>query len=104
MKKSGSSQHSNKKDKKVQLGSKNNIKYVKFDEKPKSISPKKNNSANKDLVENRKAKINSIVFNDLKTIKPEHTLIIHDINADFVNSNEFKNIAKACGILNNNEK
>ena len=104
LKKSGSSQHSNKKDKKNQLGSKNNIKYVKFDDKPKSITPKKNNSANKELPENKKTKINSIVFNDLKTIKPEHTLIIHDINANFVNSNEFKNIAKACGILNNNEK
>ena len=99
IKKSGSSQQSNnKKDKKVQLSSKNNIKCVKFDDKPKSITPKKNNSANKDL-ENKKPKTNSLVFNDLKTIKPEHTLIIHDINAEFVNSNEFKSIAKACGIL-----
>ena len=105
LKKSGSSQHSNnKKDKKVQLSSKNNIKCVKFDVNPKSLSPKKNNSANKELPDNKKPKFNSIVFNDLKTIKPEHTLIIHDINADFVNNIEFKKIAKACGILNNNDK
>ena len=86
----------------MQINSKNNnIKYVKFDDKTKSITPKKNNSANKELVVK---KSNSIVFNDLKTIKPEHTLIIHDITSEFVNNAEFKKIAKACGILNNPDK
>ena len=102
LKKSGSNNQSQKKFKNVQINSKNNnIKYVKFDDKPKSITPKKNNSANKELVVK---KSNSIVFNDLKTIKPEHTLIIHDITSEFVNNAEFKKIAKACGILNNPDK
>ena len=78
----------------------NNIKVVKFDEKPKSITPKKNNSANKNTVVN-KQKACSIVFNDLKTFKPEHTLVIHDINSDFINTNEFKKVVNACGLLNN---
>jgi len=104
LKKSGSSQQSHgQKEKNVKINSKNNIKFVKFDDKPKSITTKKNNSANKDLV-NKKAKNISVVFNDLKTIKPEHTLIIHDISYEFVNNNEFKKVAKACGILNNNNE
>ena len=103
LKKSGSSQRSLKKEKNVRINSKNNIKFVKIDEKTKSITPKKNNSANKELVI-KKIKSNNIVFNDLKIIKPEHTLIIHDINDEFVKSEEFKKVAKACGILNNNDK
>ena len=86
------------------ISSKHNIKFVKFeDDKTESMTPKKNNSASKEMTI-KKNKINSIVFNDLKTIKPEHTLILHDINYEFVLSNKFKNVAKACGILNNNEK
>ena len=103
LKKSGSSQRSLKKEKNVRINSKNNIKFVKIDEKTKSITPKKNNSANKELVI-KKIKSNNIVFNDLKIIKPEHTLIIHDINDEFVKNEEFKKVAKACGILNNNDK
>ena len=104
LKKSGSSQQTHdKKEKNLKINSKNNIKFVKLEDKGKSITPKKNNSANKELVI-KKTKINNIVFNDLKTIKPEHTLIIHDINDEFVNSDEFKKVVKACGILNNNDK
>ena len=103
LKKTGSSQRSLKKEKNFKINSKNNIKYVKIDDKTKSITPKKINSANKELVA-KKTKINNIVFNDLKSIKPEHTLIIHDIDEEFVKSDEFKKIAKACGILYNIEK
>ena len=103
LKKTGSSQRSLKKEKNFKINSKNNIKYVKIDDKTKSITPKKINSANKELVA-KKTKMNNIVFNDLKSIKPEHTLIIHDIDEEFVKSDEFKKIAKACGILYNIEK
>ena len=104
LKKSGSSQQPhNKKEKNVRINSKNNIKLVKIEDKRKSITPKKNTSANRELIIN-KTKINNIVFNDLKTIKPEHTLILHDINDEFINSDEFKKVVKACGILNNNDK
>ena len=103
LKKSGSSQQANnKKEKNVKINSKNNIKIVKINnDNIKSITPKKNNSEKKELVAK---KINNIVFNDLKTIKPEHTLIVHDITEEFANSNEFKKVAKACGILNNTDK
>ena len=83
------------------INSKNNIKCVKFeDDKNISNINQKNNSAKK---ENniKKNKFNSIVVNDLKNIKPEHTLIIHNIDYEFVNSSEFKNVVKACGLLNN---
>ena len=103
LKKSGSSQQANnKKEKNVKINSKNNIKIVKINnDNIKSITPKKNNSEKKELVAK---KINNIVFNDLKTIKPEHTLIIHDITDEFAMSDEFKKVAKACGILNINDK
>ena len=102
LKKSGSSQQANnKKEKTVRINSKNNIKMVKINDKVKSITPKKNNSEKKELTVK---KINNIVFNDLKTIKPEHTLIIHDITDEFAMSDEFKKVAKACGILNINDK
>ena len=78
--------------------SNNNIKVIKFDTKTKSITPKKNNNCTNGQ------KAISLVFNDLKLIKPEHTLIIHDINDNFVETNEFKKVAKACGMLNNIEK
>ena len=104
LKKPGSTHQSKQKEKKLGISSKHNIKFVKFeDDKTESMTPKKNNSASKEMTI-KKNKINSIVFNDLKTIKPEHTLILHDINYEFVLSNKFKNVAKACGILNNNEK
>ena len=104
MKKPGSTHQSKQKEKKLEITSKHNIKFVKFeDDKTESMTPKKNNSANKELTI-KKNKINSIVFNDLKNIKPEHTLILHIINYEFVLSNEFKNVAKACGILNNNNE
>ena len=96
LKASGSTRQSPVKEKKFGINSKNNIKCVKFEE---DINLK-NNSANKDS-NIKKAKVNSIVINDLKNIKPEHTLIIHDIDCEFVNNVEFKNIAKACGLLNN---
>mgnify|MGYP006916122017 CR=1 FL=1 len=96
LKKSGSTHQSPIKEKKFGINSKNNIKCVKFEE---DINLR-NNSANKDN-NLKKAKVNSIVINDLKIIKPEHTLIIHDIDYEFVNNFEFKNIAKACGLLNN---
>ena len=102
LKKSGSSQQANnKKEKTVKINSKNNIKMVKINDKVKSITPKKNNSEKKELAVK---KINNIVFNDLKTIKPEHTLIIHDITDEFAMRDEFKKVAKACGILNNTDK
>ena len=102
LKKSGSSQQANnKKEKTVKINSKNNIKMVKINDKVKSITPKKNTSEKKKLTVK---KINNIVFNDLKTIKPEHTLIIHDITDEFAMSDEFKKVAKACGILNINDK
>ena len=106
IKKSRSKNQSIKKEKSkiinVNINNSNNIKVVKFDEKPKSksITPKKNNSANKNAIIN-KQKASSLVFNDLKIFKPEHTLVIHDINSDFVNSIEFRQVAKACGLLNN---
>jgi hypothetical protein len=103
LKKSGSQNKSSKQGiNKINLNVCNNIKTVNFDTQTKSVTPKKNNSEKKSCV-NRQKTI-SLVFNDLKIIKPEHTLIIHDIDAAFVNSNEFKSIAKACGILNNNDK
>ena len=101
LKKSGTPNNSqNKKSKDINMN--NNLGIVKLDEKIKASTPRKNNSTNKKSI--KKQKISSLVFNDLKLIKPEHTLVIHDINADFVNSSEFKQIAKACGILNNSEK
>ena len=103
IKKSGSNHQSNKKEKNAQLSSKNNMKVVKFDNKSKSITPKKMNSESKNT-DIKKIKFVNVVFNDLKLIKPEHTLIIHDINSEFVQSNEFKKVVKACGILNNNDK
>ena len=104
IKKSGSSQKvQNKKEKNVTINSKNNIKIVKIDEKPKSITPKKNNSSEKELTR-KTLNINNIIINDLKVIKPEHTLIIHDINDEFANSIEFKKVVKSCGLLNINDK
>ena len=104
LEKPGSTHQSKQKDKKLQITSKHNIKFVKFDDdKTESLTPKKNNSASKEIPI-KKNKLNCIVFNDLKLIKQEHTLIIHDVNSEFVYSNEFKNVAKACGILNNNGK
>ena len=104
LKHSDSTHQSKQKEKNVRLNSKNNIKFVKFEnEKNEPMTSKKNNSANKETTI-KKNKMNSMVFNDLKTIKPEHTLIIHDINYEFVNNEEFKTVVKACGILNNNEK
>ena len=104
LKKSGSDNLSQKKDySKNNLNINNNIKLVIFNEQEKNIASKKNNSENKKSIIN-KQKESSLVFNDLKIIKPEHTLIIHDINSDLVLSKEFKQIAKACGLLNNSEK
>ena len=104
LKKSGSQNQTQKKEKNnnINLNDNNNIKVEKIGEKSKSITPRKNNSANKSGV--NKIKNASLVFNDLKLIKPEHTLVIHDINSDFVNTKEFKQVAKACGLLNNSEK
>ena len=105
IKKPGSSQKvQNKTEKNVTINSKNNIKVVKIDEKPKSITPRKSNSSKKELVR-KTLNLNNIIVNDLKSIKPEHTLIIHDINDEFANSDEFKKVLKSCGILiNNNDK
>lgn len=104
LKKSGYDNLSQKKEfSKNNLNTKNsnsNMKSVKKDEK--SIKSR-NNSENKKTVINMQ-KASYLVFNDLKIIKPEHTLVIHDINSDFVSSKEFKQIAKACGVLNNLEK
>ena len=100
LKKSGSENQTSKKEKKkiVNLNPiNNNIKAVKFDNNSKSITPRKNNSANKNVADKQKAA--SLVFNDLKLIKPEHTLVIHDLNSDLVNTSEFKQVAKACGLL-----
>ena len=104
LKKSGSQNKSSKEGiNKINLNEcSNNIKTVNFDTKTKSITPKKNNSEKKTCV-NRQKTI-SLVFNDLKIIKPEHTLIIHDFYPEFVDTNEFKKVAKACGLLNNTEK
>ena len=105
LKKSGSENQTLKKEKNkiVNLISiNNNIKTVKFDDNSKSMSQRKNNSANKNAADKQKSAY--LVFNDLKLIKPEHTLVIHDINSDFVNTPEFKQVAKACGLLNNSEK
>ena len=104
LKKSGSQNKSSKEGiNKINLNEcSNNIKTVNFDTKTKSVTPKKNNSEKKTCV-NRQKTI-SLVFNDLKIIKPEHTLIIHDFNPGFVDTNEFKKVAKACGLLNNKEK
>ena len=105
LKKSGSQAQSLKKEKSkiVNLTSiNNNIKTVKFDNNSKSTTPRKNNSANKEAASKQKGA--SLVFNDLKLIKPEHTLVIHDIYSEFVNTSEFKQVAKACGVLNNSEK
>ena len=104
LKKSGSqNQSSKKKISKINLIiNNNNIKVVKFGIKSYSKTPKKNNSENKNGVNKQKSIY--LVFNDLKQIKPEHTLVIHDINYEFVNTNEFKQVAKACGILNNIQK
>ena len=99
--KSGSQIQSQKKESKV-ININNNLKIVKLDEKIKSTTPRKTNSTNKKSI--KKQTNASLVFNDLKLIKPEHTLVIHDIYADFVNSNEFKQVIKACGLLNNSEK
>ena len=105
IKKPGSSQKvQNKTEKNVTINSKNNIKVVKIEEKPKSITPIKSNSSKKELVR-KTLNLNNIIVNDLKSIKPEHTLIIHDINDEFANSDEFKKVLKSCGILiNNNDK
>ena len=105
IKKPGSSQKvQNKTEKNVTINSKNNIKVVKIEEKPKSITPRKSNSSKKELVR-KTLNLNNIIVNDLKSIKPEHTLIIHDINDEFANSDEFKKVLKSCGILiNNNDK
>ena len=104
IKKSGSSQKvQNKKEKNVTINSKNNIKVVKIEEKPKSITPIKSNSSKKELVR-KTLNLNNIIVNDLKSIKPEHTLIIHDINDEFANSIEFKKVVKSCGLLNINDK
>ena len=105
IKKSGSSQKvQNKTEKNVTINSKNNIKVVKIEEKLKSITPRKSNSSKKELVR-KTLNLNNIIVNDLKSIKPEHTLIIHDINDEFANSDEFKKVLKSCGILiNNNDK
>jgi hypothetical protein len=103
LKKSGSQNKSSKQGiNKINLNVCNNIKTVNFDTQTKSVTPKKNNSEKKSCV-NRQKTI-SLVFNDLKIIKPEHTLIIHDINPEFVYTDEFKKVAKACGMLNNTEK
>ena len=103
LKKSGSQNKSSKQGiNKINLNVCNNIKTVNFDTQTKSVTPKKNNSEKKSCV-NRQKTI-SLVFNDLKIIKPEHTLIIHDINPEFVDTDEFKKVAKACGMLNNTEK
>ena len=93
LKKSGSQKHTIKKkrDPIIDLNiNNNNIKVVKFDEEYKSTTTKKNNSANKNCSNNQK--VLHLVFNDLKSIKPEYTLVIHDIDSDFVNTNEFKRL------------
>ena len=106
LKKSGSDNISHKKEisknllKTKNSNSNSNMKSVKKEEK---LIKSRNNSENKNAIIN-KQKASSMVFNDLKIIKPEHTLVIHDINSDFVSSKEFKQIAKACGVLNNLEK
>ena len=108
LKKSGSDNTSHKKEisknllktKNSNNNSNSNMKSVKKEEK---LIKSRNNSENKNAIIN-KQKASSMVFNDLKIIKPEHTLVIHDINSDFVSSKEFKQIAKACGVLNNLEK
>jgi hypothetical protein len=56
----------------------------------KSITPKRKSF--------HKLKVINIIFNDLKTIKPEHTLVVHDITASFVSNNEFKKVAIAGGL------
>ena len=107
LKKSGSDNISHKKEisknllktKNSNSNSNSNMKSVKKEEK---LIKSRNNSENKNAINKQKA--SSMVFNDLKIIKPEHTLVIHDINSDFVSSKEFKQIAKACGVLNNLEK
>ena len=104
LKKSGSDNLSHKKDiSKNNLNTKNSNSNMKSVKKEEKLIKSRNNSENKNNVIN-KQKASSMVFNDLKIIKPEHTLVIHDINSDFVSSKEFKQIAKACGVLNNLEK
>ena len=104
LKKSGSDNLSHKKEiSKNNLNTKNSNSNMKSVNKEEKLIKSRNNSENKNLVIN-KQKTSSMVFNDLKIIKPEHTLVIHDINSDFVSSKEFKQIAKACGVLNNLEK
>ena len=92
---------SSKKDANSKMKDNNNLNHistVKFDEnKIESITPKRNNSENK---KSSMKKQRCTVFNDLKTFKPEHTLVIHDINSDFVITKDFKQVAKACGLLN----
>ena len=103
LKKSGSDNVSHKKISKNVLNTKNSNSNLNSVKKEEKLIKSRNNSENKNTVIN-KQKASNMVFNDLKIIKPEHTLVIHDINSDFVSSKEFKQIAKACGVLNNLEK
>ena len=103
LKKSGSDNVSHKKISKNVLNTKNSNSNLNSVKKEEKLIKSRNNSENKNTVIN-KQKASNMVFNDLKIIKPEHTLVIHDINFDFVSSKEFKQIAKACGVLNNLEK
>ena len=104
LKKSGSDNLSHKKENsKNLLNTKNSNSNMKSIKKEEKLIKSRNNSENKNAIIN-KQKASNMVFNDLKIIKPEHTLVIHDINSDFVSSKEFKQIVKACGVLNNLEK
>ena len=92
------------------IGSKKNIDDISRNkEEPKSVKKEQINEKSKSMTPNKyqsekskkikKIDVINLVMNDLKIYKPEHTLVIHDINFDFVLDKNFKLVAKASGLL-----